>query len=55
VSFYDNTESQLGQAMVEYALLMALVTVVAVGTLATVGSEVLALYTSISASLSGVL
>lgn len=55
MAFYDRTHSELGQAMVEYALLLCLVTLAAVATLATLGGQVVALFTSISASLSGVL
>jgi Flp pilus assembly pilin Flp len=40
-----------GQAMVEYALILGLVSVVAIGTLAFIGTDVTAIFTSIDASL----
>jgi pilus assembly protein Flp/PilA len=47
--------SEDGQAMVEYGLILALVSVVAIGILATVGTDVKAVFTSIAASLGAAL
>jgi pilus assembly protein Flp/PilA len=49
------TEREDGQAMVEYGLILALVSVVAIGVLATVGTDVKAVFTSIQPSLAGAL
>ena len=43
--------TELGQDMVEYALIMALVSVIAVGAVALAGQSVLGLWTRISAGL----
>ena len=48
-------DSEDGQAMVEYGLILALVSVVAIGILATVGTDVKAVFTSIAASLGAAL
>lgn len=39
-----------GQAMVEYGLILALVSVIAVGTLATIGTDVLGAFESVVAA-----
>jgi pilus assembly protein Flp/PilA len=40
-----------GQAMVEYALILALVSVVAIGILTTIGSNVVTIFTSVANAL----
>jgi pilus assembly protein Flp/PilA len=42
-----------GQAMVEYALILGLVSVVAIGTLTLIGTDVNAIFTSIEGALAG--
>jgi pilus assembly protein Flp/PilA len=42
-----------GQAMVEYALILGLVSVVAIGALTLIGTDVNAIFTSIEGSLAG--
>jgi pilus assembly protein Flp/PilA len=48
-------DSEDGQAMVEYGLILALVSVVAIGILATVGTDVKAVFQSIADSLGAAL
>jgi len=48
-------DSEDGQAMVEYGLILALVSVVAIGILATVGTDVKAVFQSIATSLGAAL
>ena len=48
-------DSEDGQAMVEYGLILALVSVVAIGVLATVGTDVQSVFQSIETSLSNAL
>jgi pilus assembly protein Flp/PilA len=48
-------DSEDGQAMVEYGLILALVSVVAIGILATVGTDVQAVFQSIATSLGAAL
>jgi pilus assembly protein Flp/PilA len=48
-------DSEDGQAMVEYGLILALVSVVAIGILATVGTDVKAVFQSIANSLGAAL
>jgi pilus assembly protein Flp/PilA len=48
-------DSEDGQAMVEYGLILALVSVVAIGILATVGTDVKAVFQSIATSLGSAL
>lgn len=47
------TRREDGQAMVEYGLVLALVAVVGAVTLTTLGTDVAAIFTSISGSLAG--
>jgi pilus assembly protein Flp/PilA len=47
------TRREDGQAMVEYGLILALVSVVAVATLTTVGTDLSAIFTSVSGALTG--
>lgn len=44
-------DGESGQAMVEYALILALVSVVAVGILATLGGSISSIFSSINADL----
>jgi pilus assembly protein Flp/PilA len=44
-----------GQAMVEYALILGLVSVVAIGTLTTIGQDVLTLFGNVATALNGAL
>jgi pilus assembly protein Flp/PilA len=48
-------DSEDGQAMDEYGLILALVSVVAIGVLATVGTDVQSVFQSIETSLSNAL
>jgi pilus assembly protein Flp/PilA len=51
----NNTKSQKGVTMMEYALIAALIAVVAIGTLTTLGSNVNAIFNNISGKLAGAL
>jgi pilus assembly protein Flp/PilA len=45
-------DKESGQGMVEYSLILALVSVVAIGTMTTLGSNVKSIFTSTSTALS---
>jgi pilus assembly protein Flp/PilA len=47
-------EDEDGQALVEYALILGLVSVVAIGILGTIGGQVNGVLTAVSAALAGV-
>jgi len=51
VALKDLRDAESGQAMVEYALILALVSVAAVGILAALGTSVSSIFSSINADL----
>jgi pilus assembly protein Flp/PilA len=51
LAFKDLRDGEAGQAMVEYALILALVSVAAVGILSTLGTSVSSIFSSINADL----
>jgi Flp pilus assembly pilin Flp len=51
LAWKDLRDGESGQAMVEYALILALVSVAAVGILSTLGSSVSGIFSSINADL----
>lgn len=51
LAFQDLRNGESGQAMVEYALILALVSVAAVGILSTLGTSVSAIFNSINSDL----
>jgi len=51
VAFKDLRDAESGQAMVEYALILALVSVAAVGILAALGTSVSSIFSSINQDL----
>jgi Flp pilus assembly pilin Flp len=51
LAFRDLRDGEAGQAMVEYALILALVSVAAVGILATLGTSVSNIFSEINADL----
>ena len=55
VALTTRLEREDGQAMVEYALILALVSVVAIGTLKAVGTDVNSVFLNIKSKLDGAL
>jgi len=51
LAFQDLRNGESGQAMVEYALILALVSVAAVGILSTLGTSVSSIFSEINADL----
>jgi pilus assembly protein Flp/PilA len=51
LALQDLRDGESGQAMVEYALILALVSVAAVGILSTLGTSVSSIFSSINADL----
>jgi pilus assembly protein Flp/PilA len=51
LDFLTRVRREDGQAMVEYALILALVSVVAIGVLTTIGSNIVTIFTSVANAL----
>jgi len=51
LDFLNRVRREDGQAMVEYALILALVSVVAIGILTTIGSNIVTIFTSVANAL----
>ena len=54
-AYFTLRNREEGQAMVEYALILGLVSVVAIGTLATIGTDVNSIFTEIETHLADAL
>ena len=52
-TWFASLRNEEGQALVEYALILALVSVASIGILTTVGGDIGAVLTSVSTALSG--